>query len=254
MRTRLPDIWHAAPETPQLGADVVHVWRAELALAAPQVQCLLHTLADDERARAQRFYFARDRDRFIVARGVLRNILARYLETSPEKLRFTYGTSGKPDLESPSAAARVRFNLSHSSDLAVYAVTLARQVGVDVERLRAGVACEAVADRFFSPGEAAQLRALPQHLRPRAFFCCWTRKEAYIKARGQGLFMSLGDFDVSLVPGESAALVATRPDSAEAGRWSIKETIDEPHFVGALAAEGHGWCIERYQWTPHSIT
>ncbi len=229
-------------------SDQVHVWRATLDLSPSQIDSFWHTLSSDEKARAERFYFHRDRDRFVAARGVLRAILGLYLEKAPEGLSFCYGSHGKPALVQESDNA-IRFYISHSDGVALYAVTRGREVGIDLELIRRGLEIEEIAERFFSPLEIAALRALPTPLRTDAFFLCWTRKEAYIKARGEGLSLPLDQFDVSLIPGESATLMSTRPDSDEAFRWSLQDLTMDPGYAAALAVEGHGQSYAYWQWS-----
>ena len=205
--------WGLPPEKIILGSNEVHVWRASLDEFPSQIDIFLHTLAADEQKRAERFYFQRDRERFITAHGVLRAILGLYLNRAPKYLSFRYSSHGKPALAWESGGDAIRFNMSHSHGVALYAVTRDREVGIDVEFIRRDLAVEQIAERFFSRRETATLRALPTALREHAFFLCWTRKEAYIKARGEGLSLPLDQFDVSLIPGEPAALLSTRPDS-----------------------------------------
>jgi 4'-phosphopantetheinyl transferase len=230
-----------------LGRNEVHVWRASLDESPTQIDSLLHTLAADEQSRADRFYFQRDRERFIVAHGILRTIIGLYLNRAPNSLSFCYGTHGKPALAEESGGDAIRFNMSHSHGMALYAVARGREVGIDVESIRI-LEVEQIAERFFSRREIATLGALPTDLRNYAFFLCWTRKEAYIKARGEGLSLPLDRFDVSLIPREPAALLSTRPDSDDALRWDLHELVVPPGYVGALAAEGRGWSLSCFQW------
>ncbi|MGH7773245.1 MAG: 4'-phosphopantetheinyl transferase family protein [Candidatus Binatia bacterium] len=231
----------APPKTLILGSDEVHIWRATLDLNASDVQDLWQTLSADERARAEQFHFQKDRERFIVGRGLLRIILGRYLDTKPENLRFCYNPQGKPALAREPGRDGICFNLSHSDGLALYAITRRREVGVDLERIQPDLAVDEIAEHFFSPREIAMLRALPTHMQKEAFFNCWTRKEAYIKARGEGLTLRLDQFAVSLAPGEPAALLDTKDDPQEASRWSLRELVPGPGYVAALAAEGYNW-------------
>jgi len=240
-------LWRPPPEPLTLGSDEVHVWRAALNRAASQVQSLQRTLTADEQARAERFYFQKDRERFVVGRGLLRIILGRYLNLEPNQLRFDYSPYGKPSLAPEIDGGGLRFNVSHSHELALYAVTRGREIGIDVERLRPDFASEQIAERFFSPREVAELRALPPEVQTEAFFNCWTRKEAYIKAIGEGLSHPLDQFDVSLVPGQPASLLSTRTNPSEAARWSLLALIPSPDYVAALAVEGHGWRLVRWQ-------
>jgi 4'-phosphopantetheinyl transferase len=240
--------WRLPPETFILGSDEVHVWRATLDQPPSQIESFRHTLAADEHARAERFYFQRDREHFIVARGVLRSLLGCYLNKAPECLSFRYSSYGKPALAGESGGNTVRFNLSHSHRVALYAVTRGREVGIDLERIRFDLDVEQIAERFFSRWEIATLLTLPPEVQRQAFFLCWTRKEAYIKARGEGLSLPLDQFDVSLIPGEPAALLSTHQGSHEALRWSLQELTPAPGYVAALAVEGRGWRLACWQW------
>ena len=242
-------VWHLPPESLTLADDEVHVWRAFLDLEPHHVQGLQRTLLPGELERAGRFRFVRDRRRFIVARGVLRAILSRYLNIEPCQVRFSYNPYGKPALARGLGDDRLRFNLAHSHALALCAVTRNREVGIDLERIRADLVSRQTAEQFFSPREIAVLRSLPKAAQTAAFFHCWTRKEAYIKARGEGLSFPLDRFDVSLAPGEPAALVNTPGDPSEAARWSLKDLSPGPGYVAALAVEGHGWRLKCWQWS-----
>jgi 4'-phosphopantetheinyl transferase len=243
-----PDrLWHPPPPELSLSSAGVHIWRAALDPAASCVEQLRRTLSADELHRAARFHFPRDRRRFIVARGVLRNILGRYLGVSPVELGFHYSAYGKPAL-ADMAEEGLRFNLSHAHEMALFAVTCGREIGVDIEYLQREIACEEIAERFFSAHERASLHAVSAELKHQAFFNCWTRKEAYIKAHGEGLSLPLDQFDVSLGPGEPAALLATRGDPREALRWSLQALTPGPGYVAAVAVEGQGWHLICWQW------
>lgn len=223
--------------------EEVHVWRAALEADPADLERLQETLAPDERARAAQFHFPKDRRHFLAARGALRDILARYLHREPARLQFRYGAAGKPALATVSEGHELRFNLSHSDGLALYAITRGGEIGIDVERIRAEVAEERVAERFFSAQEVSALRGLPTHLQAEAFFNCWTRKEAYVKARGEGLRIPLDSFDVSLIPGAPAAFLR----GAES-QWSLQAFIPAPDYVAAVAAEGRDWRMRLWQW------
>lgn len=243
-----PSSWHAPPVTLTLADDEVHVWRVSLDLPASQVQQLRPVLAADERGRAERFRFQKDRDHFIIARGVLRLILGRYLNRDPEQLVFHYNSYGKPALLPAESEETLRFNVSHSHELALYAVSRGREVGIDLEHLRSGVDIDHIAARFFAPGEVSTLRTLPATVRNEAFFRCWTRKEAYIKARGEGLSLPLDQFEVTLIPGQPAALLSTPGDPRAASRWSLQDLTPAPGYVAALAAEGCGWQLTCWRY------
>jgi len=235
-----------------LTPDEVHLWRASLDVTVTaRVTRLERTLSPDERDRATRYRFARDRVRYIVARGTLRAILGRYLDLDPAGLRFVYGPQGKPALAPEHGAGEdtFSFNLSHAGDGALYAVTRGRRVGVDVEQVVPDVAGSTVPEHTFSPHEVAVLRALPLDEQTAAFFRCWTRKEVYVKALGAGFSLDLTSFDVSLAPGDPPALLATRPDPTEVARWSLHDVEAGPGYVAALAVEGHDVRLTTRQWS-----
>jgi 4'-phosphopantetheinyl transferase len=242
-----------APRDYALSRDEVHVWRVPLDWSPARLRKFRAVLSADEQEKADRFHFALDRMRHVVGRGVLRTILARCTEVSAEQLCFNYNPSGKPHLTNGSNEAPPQFNLSHSGELILIALTIGRAVGVDVERLRTDIEVERIAASFFSPNERLALRSVPVHLRFDAFFDCWTRKEAYIKAVGHGLSLPLDQFDVSFVPGQEPALLATRPDPDEARRWSIQALDVGPDYRAAVAVEGAGWQLKTWDWPVNAI-
>src|SRR5207245_6672996 len=185
----------------------VDIWQIGIAeLESMALPALLRLLSNEERARAERFRSSRARTEFIVARAGLRSILSRYLDVGPAGMQFRYAAQGKPCLAFVEEQAPLHFNVSHSHGLAVYAVTTGCDVGVDVEKVRASVATERIARRYFSEREVADFLRVQPEQRCRAFFNCWTRKEAYLKARGSGLAAPLDQFDVTLTPGQPAKL------------------------------------------------
>lgn len=236
------------PARLRLDDDEIHVWRAALDQPGLVVQRLHRTLAEDEATRAARFHFEHDRRHYTVARGVLRELLGRYLGARPDRLRFSYTSYGKPALEVGPGEPTLNFNVSHSQGVALFAIARGREIGVDIEGIRPEFAGMEIAERFFSTEETAVLRSLPEEQRHEAFFTCWTRKEAYIKARGEGLSHPLDKFDVSLRPGEPAQLLRTRGDPHEITRWSLRELAADPGYVAALAAEGRDWRLSCWQW------
>ena len=184
-------VWSPPPRRLQLVRSQIHVWRAGVGVAAPVLCRLRDTLCSDEVAVAQRYRFQKDRDRFITARGVLRMLLSLYLRMDPRNVCFGYGPRGKPFLERPPQDESICFNISHTGDLALFAFSRDREIGVDVERIRDDISDEEISERFFSASECARLRAVPSHLRVQEFLRYWTCKEAYIKARGEGLHIPL---------------------------------------------------------------
>jgi 4'-phosphopantetheinyl transferase len=238
--------WRPAPEALSLPRDAVHIWRAPLDGPASHVQYLWSLLSADESQRAARFVFAKDRDHFVMARGLLRVLLGRYRQQTPQHLRFAYGPQGKPALAADAGGDELSFNVSHSHGLALYAFARGRDIGVDVERIRPDVAQEKIAERFFSSREVAVLRSLPLASQAEAFFACWTRKEAFIKARGDGLALPLHQFDVSLAPGAPAALLHTAWDPHESAHWAMQDLAPASGYRAAVAVAGHVWHLSCY--------
>jgi 4'-phosphopantetheinyl transferase len=220
-------------------SDIVHVWRCITWRDAGSIPAARRILSADECEKAARFHFDADRIRFVLGRGMLRHVLAQWLQKRPEDLRFDYGAFGKPDLppDDPGGKA-LQFNLSHSGDVILLAVAVGRAIGVDVEHMRTDLSHADIAEHFFSAAERSALAALPPGAQAGAFYACWTRKEAYLKATGVGLSLPLDQFDVSLRPGEPAKLLATRPDPAEARRWTLFELDAGPDYKAAAAVEG----------------
>lgn len=256
--------WIHPPQNLDLTVDRVDVWRVHLSSTTPNEA----TLSADERQRASRFHFDTDRDRYIVAHASLRDILSRYMQCEPNELVFSVNEYGKPGLSRSSDSAKrprgvsrslkpatevattkdVEFNLSHSGDFALVAVTRGRKVGIDVELIREDIELENLARRNFSQRENQELMTLPVEQQTLGFFNCWTRKEAYIKAQGLGLSLPLDSFDVSLAPSEPAILRATRPDAKEASRWSLHSLNVESDYAAALAVEGNDLEIRYWGW------
>ena len=247
-RKDMKEGWISPPLGLKLSGSEVHVWRAELVRSQACEERLLATLTGDEQDRANRFHFKHDRSHFINARGILRDILGRYLDTRANDLRFEYTKYGKPSLAREFGGSALSFNLSHSKGVALFAFTIGRDLGIDLEWIRADVADEQIAEHFFSDQEVRALRALDAGEQAEAFFNCWTRKEAYIKAIGEGLSMPLSRFAVSLKPGDTAALLYTGGGSKETSRWKLLELFPGSGFAGAVAVEGHDWQLKCWQW------
>jgi len=239
--------WQNAPAKPGLPDDEVHVWRIDLDDDSRPLEETAACLTQDESLRASAFHFERDRLRFIAGRAALRRILASYCEVSPAEIRFTYGDQGKPELARPPGDSGLRFNLSHSRGLALCAVTRMRVIGVDVEKIRARSNIERVAERFFSTAENSALRSIPREQRREAFFRCWTRKEAYLKAQGSGVFGGSTGFDVSLAPEEPARLQRIQGDPDEAAPWTLRDLTPAAGFVAAVLAQGTDWKLRLFK-------
>jgi len=217
----------------------VHVWRLRLDTPEHPYEWLL---SGEELERAERFRFPKDRAHYIVARASLRLLLAGYLGGDARRLSFEYGPHGKPRLSEP-GAPDLRFNLTHSNGRALIAVALAREVGVDLEYVRREVTEDAIARRFFSTPEVRSLESLLPAEQTPAFFRCWTSKEAYLKARGDGIFYGLHHFTVSLLPHQPPALLANSKHPEEVDRWRLEAVDVWPEFAACVAAEGSDWSL-----------
>lgn len=243
------DSWSNPPEKLVLGANEVHLWRATVEVPAIDFLRFQRLLSSDERERSDRFHFERDRNRFVVARGLLRTILGSYLNLTPAELRFKYSEHGKPSLADCPGDLNLTFNLAHSGRLVLFGITIQRAIGVDVEEIRDEIDTERIARRFFSARETRCLLSIPEQDRKAAFFYCWTRKEAFLKANGAGLSLPLDQFDVSLYPGEPARLLETRWDENECPRWSLQAVDVGPAYAATVAVEGHDWESSYWQAT-----
>ncbi len=240
--------WSPPPAPCSLAAEEVHVWRAALDLPDWRIAELARILSADESSRARRFYFERDRRHYTAAHGLLRAILSRYLNAAPQQLRFGYNAYGKPSLPEN----EIHFNMSHSGELALYAFARRRELGVDVEQVRTDFEYDEEAQNFFALHEQAALHALPAELKPAAFFNCWTRKEAFIKAIGQGISFPLDQFEVSLAPGEAARLLSIRGDPIAAALWGLADLDVGPGYAAALVVEGAAYRLCCFQWHEES--
>jgi 4'-phosphopantetheinyl transferase len=225
--------WLEPPESLSLEAGQVHVWRICLEQEDVLLDRFRRTLAPEELDRAGRFRFERLQKHFVAGRGFLRDVLARYLSAKPEELRFSYNAYGKPSLAGNES---LQFNMSHSHEVGLVAVTRNAAVGVDVEHIRADFASDEIARRFFSRLEVETFNSLPKEDQVAAFFQCWTRKEAYIKAIGKGLSQPLDSFDVTLAPADPAALL--RPGDEDTLTWSFSDIDVGPDYASALLVEG----------------
>jgi 4'-phosphopantetheinyl transferase len=239
--------WIPGPTNPVLQKDEVHIWRVPLLRDAAELLQLRGILSPEETGRADRFHFERDRNAFIATRGSLRQLLARYLKRSPAELAFDYGAYGKPKLRQNSLEPSVQFNVSHSNNLALMAFSLERRLGIDVEFVRLDIATEEIAERYFSEQEVAELQSLPASLRAEGFFLCWTRKEAYVKAIGDGLQIPLKSFHVSVTPSQPERL-----ESTDGAQWRLRSLRVDAGFAGAVVAEGRDWDLQYWDWIPNS--
>ncbi len=225
--------WTEPPETLSLTTGEVHVWRVSLEQEGSRLQEFRRMLEQPELERAGRFHFEKHQRHFVVGRGFLREVLGRYLAKDPGELKFVYGAYGKPSLVGEQS---LRFNMSHSHEVALLAVASDNELGVDVEHIREDFASEEIARRFFSRVEVETFNSLPLNEQVAAFFRCWTRKEAFIKVIGKGLSQPLDGFDVTLAPGDPASLLHV--DEDDPARWVLSDIDVGAGYAGALAVEG----------------
>jgi 4'-phosphopantetheinyl transferase len=245
-----PDFGARSAAALELPPGEIHVWSVALDPQPAAAEQLARSLAADEWQRAQRFHFELHRRRYKVGRGALRALLGAYLGLAPGEVRFSYGPRGKPFLAGPAADSGLFFNLSNSHELALVGFLRATEIGVDVEHLKPMPDLEQIAERFFSESERLALRQLPAHQKGAGFFNCWTRKEAYLKAVGEGLAAPLDSFDVTLLPGEAPRMLTLQGDAGRAARWFFQCFQPATGYVGALAVEGGAWNVKTFQFDP----
>jgi 4'-phosphopantetheinyl transferase len=229
----------------ELAAGVVHVWQASLDVPEEVIERLLKTLSPDEQERAQRYKFEKLRADFTVARGFLRETLSGYLGEKPIDLRFVYHGHGKPELSPPTG---LYFNLSHTHRRAILAVTRSGRVGVDLEWMDRKVELAEIASRFFAPAESAGLKTLGGESLRRAFFAVWTRKEAFVKACGEGISLGLDQFEVSVSPDDPARLLNLGGSATAAAAWSLQSLAVPPGYAGTVAVESPSCRVEIRPW------
>jgi 4'-phosphopantetheinyl transferase len=230
------EVRDAALEAPsqEISQGEVHLWRQRLEPSSQALAACFALLLPVEREKAERYRVERPRSDYILTRGTLRSLLAGYLRCKPQDFSFDYTPYGKPFL---AGHRELQFNVSHTEGLALMAFVRDREIGVDVEKVRAQTDALKLAERFFSERERSELRNLEGDELHAAFFRCWTRKEAYIKAKGDGLSLPLHQFDVSIAANQTQALLATRPDAREAGRWAISDVTAPAGYAAAVAVE-----------------
>ena len=230
-------VWDAstdAAKATQLPAGIVHLWKKPFDASPVEMERCYEVLSPEERARSQRFLVEPPRRAFILTRGTLRLLLGKYLDVEPRNISFRYAQFGKPLLDEGN---ELQFNVSHTDGVALLAFVRGPELGVDVEKIRPVRDLKDLANRFFSVDEREKLNKLDAEDLHSAFFRCWTRKEAYIKGKGEGLSIPLHQFDVSLEPEETQALMATRPEASEAGRWLVRDISFDPSYAAAVAIE-----------------
>jgi len=232
-----------------LTPGALHVWRILLSQSKEVIRALEEHLSIDEIRRADRYRQERDRSRYVVAHGALRELLADYMAQTPRDISFGHTATGKPFLIDKGGGAPIRFNLSHSGEWALVGLALSTEVGIDIEQIDPDVSVEAIAERFFSRSEFEAIQGIPLEQRRTAFFSAWTRKEAYVKARGEGIADRLRNFSVSIDPEQSAMLLTDSIDASATLHWRIYDLHIIPNYAAAIAAEGTTHQIHMMRWT-----
>lgn len=227
------DQWNTPPQQIIIPPRDIHVWRINVNDYSNYLANFYKLLSYDEHKRTSQYHFEKDRKNFIIARGILRSIISRYLLITPEEIKFSYNAYGKPYLN-PKNNGPLYFNISHSADLILYIFSKNNEVGIDVENIHPIDNFENIAEQFFSPRENIKLKSVPASLRLNSFFKCWTRKEAFIKAIGNGLSYPLHEFDVSLLPNEPATLLKVQRDPYLSSQWSLKALTPYPGYEAAF--------------------
>ncbi|HVN52768.1 MAG TPA: 4'-phosphopantetheinyl transferase superfamily protein [Anaerolineaceae bacterium] len=248
-----PVSWINPKGPPVLTTGQIHLWRASLDLPYKTIQRLEDLLSQEEIDHAQKFHYKKDQVHFVTAHGMLRTILGHYLQTPASEIRYAFNRYGKPHLKNNLPGHNVKFNLSHSGNLALIAVTLDREIGVDLEHILPKLCDLQIADRFFAPREVGVLQEMDPQERQVAFFKFWTCKEAYIKARGEGLSIALDAFEVSFTPGVSFVQLEVHENPIESWRWSLISISLGSEYMGALAVEDGDLKLSCFEWDPKLI-
>jgi 4'-phosphopantetheinyl transferase len=239
----MSETWVTPPPALELPPGELHLWRATLERPAAERAQFWAWLSEEERERAGRFRLENGRFHYIIARGLLRQLIGQYLATPPGSLRFAYGPHGKPSLID---YAQFSFNVAHGQGRLLLGFCHKADLGVDIEQIRLPKRADKLARRFFAPAEYAAFAAIPPEQQAEAFFNCWTRKEAYIKATGLGLAYPLNELEVSL--GETAVFHTIQGSAEQAAGWSLFSLTPFPGYRGATAVAGQGWKLRCYDW------
>lgn len=226
------------------------MWSVSFDMLSEKLRYFRSTLSPDEKERADRFLKIEDRELYTITRGALRSLLGGYLAIEPREVEFAYDALGKPSLVGMGAQAALNFSVSHSGAQALLGFARSRRIGVDLERVSADTDALELAERYFSSNEFKTLRSLTAELQHEAFYCGWTRKEAYLKARGEGIFFGLERVEVSLVPGERAIIKKVLDDPNVSENWILEHLLPAPNYIGAVAAEGHDLTFRYFRWEP----
>jgi 4'-phosphopantetheinyl transferase len=237
----MDQFWSPASESFSLSEGDVQIWRAWLKRPPEQVDGLMAVLSEDERARAGRFHYAKDRSHFIAGRAILRTLLGRYLLLSPNEVLFTYSQHGRPDLDKRVNTIGLQFNLSHSEELAIFAFTRGRKLGIDLEYQRWLSDLSELAASCLSQNEFEIWSNLPTSQQQGAFYLLWTQKEAFLKAEGEGLSQPLESIELAFEQDTAATLENIRDCSIGECKWSATTFVPAPGYLASLFVSGEGW-------------
>jgi 4'-phosphopantetheinyl transferase len=238
--------WRSLPSELSLNDHEVHICLASVDIAKKEILSLRRFLTDEELARASKFIFEIDRVKYTVARGILREVLGRYLSVDPHSIVFLYNKYGKPCLDERYKNEKISFNLSHSGSMIIYGISKNRKIGIDIEKIHCMDSLDRIVNRYFSSHEKACFEKLSSIEKQKTFFACWTKKEAYIKAHGKGLSYPFDKFSVSMLPGEEAALLCD--ENHDVFLWTLREIFSTEEYVAAVAVEGRDMDFIFYQW------
>ena len=233
----MPIKWKKPPSNLSLSSDFIDIWQTRLDLSVRDIEYYADMLCAEEKQRVDKFKFSKKRHEYIITRGLLRRVLAQTLDTDPHSLQFEYAEHGKPYLTERWQDKTVSFNVTHSGNKALVAVTLERNIGVDIELIRTEVEFDKLSNRFFSADESSSLETYKKQDLSKAFYACWTGKEAYVKALGDGISFGLSEFSVSVDPEEEQVTLVTHWDTDEASRWTIINLDTGKDYIGAIAAD-----------------
>jgi 4'-phosphopantetheinyl transferase len=240
--------WSRPPAKLQLDKRYIDVWQSPVRLPAEQLEKYANSLSAEERQRAAKFAIPDKYEEYVVSHGLLRKSLAHVLGRAVSEFEFDYGASRKPFLKKTDASQNPVFNISHSHGQVLVAISMNRNIGVDIEKIRNNVEYEKLALRFFSAAEHAALMQLPETQRVAAFFATWTRKEAFVKAVGKGIAFGLSEFEVNIDPLESPKMLVTRWDPTDVEKWLLASIETENDYFATVASDGGQFQLRCWQW------
>ena len=240
--------WPTAVPDGMISSNEVHIWRFYQEETNSQIETLQGILSPDELARSEKFHFEKDRKKFILTRGILRKLLGSYLGKNPQQIRFNYTSFGKPFLAIDSENNNLSFNLSHSGELVLYAITRNQKIGIDIEQIRDHTDVMAIAKRFFSPAEIGEMEKANEKNRTELFFTYWTRKEAFVKALGKGVSFPMERLDVSLL-NKFSPIIKSTAENNETACLNVQDLLPGDGYLAAIATEVNDADISCWQFS-----